>query len=174
MALKPNFKTKSLNARYHNAFVDFLKTQDFTHVLTLHWGKERCIGYDRILPDLKRLHAKVDCSLLGNRFHKKPNRSEAVFFVEGEDRLNLHVHSFWRVDQKHHDHFNALFIPPPPLSSIWRDIAPIGTCDLQPNDTPEAAAKYLTKQAHYDSDDRRLIFSQDFLPVVHPLKNASA
>lgn len=122
------------------------------------------IGYDRLRSDLKTLHALVDRAVLGPRFHKKTNRSEAIFFVEGEENLTLHVHSYWRIDEKNASTFEALFPVTHREGNLWQSIVSSGTYCLKPNDLPYAAAAYLTKEQHIGIDDRRLIFSADFIP----------
>jgi len=155
------------NFAYHVAWANFISEQDYTHVLTLQWN--RSIGFDKANEDLKELHAHIDRKLLGPRYTKKPERSQAIFFLEGEPGLNLHAHSAWWVKPQHQLTFESLF-PKDPSSDAgaWKTIAPAGTQVLKASDNVRAEAAYLTKEIHWDGDDRRLIFSHEFFPSPSP------
>lgn len=146
-------------------WVDFLTDQQFTHGLTFHWHAP--ISQAAAVDDMRYIHMRIDRELLGPRFHKRPDRTHAVFFFEGGERTdNFHCHCLWRVAPEHHAKFELFTLNFSLNRSIWKMIAPSGSFVVLPNgdwnEHGKAAAIYNTKQITYRSTDR-VIFSSDFI-----------
>jgi hypothetical protein len=157
--------TQTRHANLREGWIDFLTNQNFTHGLTLHWHKP--ISQVAATDDLKYIHMRIDRELLGPRFHKRPDRTEAIFFFEGQDKTEgFHCHSLWRIAPEHRTIFEPYVLNFNTRHSIWKQIAPLGSSELrfngQWNGHGLAAAIYDTKEITYRSTDR-VVFSADFI-----------
>lgn len=158
------YKTKQ-HANLREGWVDFLTAQRFTHGLTFHWHAP--ISQAAARDDLSYIHMRIDRELLGARFHKSPERTEAIFIMEGREGTDsYHCHSLWRVAPEHRTAFEPFVLNFNLRHSIWKEIAPAGSFELRHNGDwngqGKAAAIYNTKELTYRSTDR-VIFSSDFI-----------
>jgi hypothetical protein len=151
--------TGANRVRFRNAQIEFIARQGFTHMISLGWNRD--VSRDRMRTDLRKLHGMVDDMRLGRWFFKlEPSvRTRAVFFLEKLD-TNPHAHSFWRIPMRDMLRFNRLF--PAERGGAWSKVVPSGTYALRLNDDPMEAARYVLKEQHMDSDDRTVIWADDF------------
>jgi len=153
--------------------VDTFVSAGFTHGLTLQWN--RPLAYHRATTDMKALHARVDRALLGARFNKSNERTRAVFVFEGVEHVNLHVHSLWKVPDVVAQKFESLFWGEfSGKPNAWKLVVPAGSCKLLISDNPLAAAWYDTKEMHMRADDKRIVFSHDFISCDSHIAGVSA
>ena len=162
-------------SRLRGAWIDFLTDQNFTHGLTLHWHMP--ISQAAAVDDLSYIHMRIDRELLGPRFHKKTDRTEAVFIFEGREKTDcFHCHSLWRIRPEHRTVFEPFTLNFNFQHSIWKMIAPAGSSELRYNDGRNgygrAAAVYDTKEITYRSTDR-IVFSSDLIRL-RETRDASA
>jgi hypothetical protein len=152
-------KNQSPNYVYKGQLVDFLNQQGFTHGVTLQPNKP--LSKDKLFSTLKHLDARVSRHLLGSRFYKKP-RLHCIHFLEGQEKLNLHSHSLWRIPEHMTDRFELLFPSAVHNHGLWRQIIASGTHDQQCLQNPEKASWYVTKDHHHNSEFERMIISSEF------------
>lgn len=149
------------NQKFHKAYTEFIVDQNYTHCLTLQWVQRP--GYTKLMNDLRRLNMIWDRKLLGRTYNKSDIRTPAMYFVEGQPYVDMHVHILLRLPESHWEKFEALF-PENQKKGVWKRIAPKGTYNLQRNNTAWDAAAYCTKDNHIWSDDvRRLFLSDDLI-----------
>ncbi len=146
--------------RWKQAMQEHYRDMGFSHALTLSWNNATPLPAAR--EHLRLLHAKVDRMRLGPRFHKKPRaeRSQAVFVFEGIGSF-LHVHSLWRVRLVDMLSFNHLF--PGNRGGVWNRIVESGSYDLDLVDDALVCAGYALKGQHPWSDDREVLWSDEFV-----------
>lgn len=152
---------------FKNAHTSFCAALRFTHVLTLSWNRDTRLEHAQ--GDLRRLHGRVDETLLGRSFYKLPSdaRSLAMFAFEG-DRRSVHAHALWRVPPTPLGtnrllRFHRMF--PDERGGVWNDIVPTGSYKLRIIDDYATATSYVLKEQHMNSDDQRVIWSTDFAPT---------
>lgn len=149
--------------QFKSELIDWIVAQGFTHGLSL--SHHRGISLDRATNDLRRLHRDIDRKLLGCRYNASPDRTYGLFIYEGQaDIETLHVHALLKIAPRNHAKFESLFADDVlPEQNLWKRIAPSGSHKLIINDNPYAAATYLTKFIHMNTDAERIVFSQDFI-----------
>ena len=159
-SLNPCDFTAANRKRFKDSFCELLVGLRFTHGLTLTWNRD--VGLDRARRDLKSLHARVDRKLFGKQFHKlgQHERSTAMFAFE-KMSTNLHCHSLWRVRRDDLMAFARLF--PGHSGGPWTDLVPSGTHCVDIIDDQRTVASYVVKEQHMNSDDRTLLWSDEFL-----------
>lgn len=87
----------------------------------------------------------------------------AVFTFEKID-THLHCHSIWKVrDQKKLIPFARLF--PGQRGGIWNEVVSSGSYELGIIDDQFDWAGYMVKDQHPNSDDREVVWSDEFLPT---------
>jgi hypothetical protein len=157
--------TKEASPFVRSGWINFLDDQELTHGLTFQWNK--AMSQVAALSDIKHFHGMIDRRLLGPRYLQKPDRSFAVFIFEGDENRNLHCHSLWRISPERKAQFEGLVSQSQDRHSLWKQIAPAGSCVLRINGPLNgdgiAAAIYLTKEIEMRSTDR-IVFSNTFLP----------
>lgn len=146
--------------RWKQEMQEHFRDQGFSHALTLSWNTDVPLPVAR--GHLRLLHTKVDRTLLGARFNKKPmaERSKAVFVFESIGS-HIHVHSLWRVRFSHMLTFNKLF--PKNRGGLWNRIVSSGSYELAFADDGLVFAGYALKGQHPWSDDQEIIWSHDFV-----------
>ena len=133
------------------AHAEFLASQPCDAALTLVWN-EWPITFDRIKRNLRGLHSFIDRRLLGQRFHKKPNRSQMWAVVELLDQYP-HVHAGWKLPEP----FGFDDLQHIMATDVWLTFAPRGSHDIQPH--RKGWAGYATKALQ---DSSQIIVSDEF------------
>ena len=146
--------------RYKTAYADWLCSQQFNAGLTLNWNADT--NLDSARRDVGSCFFRVDRRLLGTRLHKhRDRRTFGVLFFEHLS-TNLHCHGLIRVAPPHLPAFFDLF--PADRGGVWSEVCPSGTYALSPMTTPRAAAHYDLKEQHPSSDDRTVLWLDEFHP----------
>lgn len=148
---------------FKDAYRGFYTALGFTHVLTLAWNCNARLEAAR--DDLRRLHARVDETLLGRRYYRLPNseRTLAMFAFESVS-YNLHAHSLWRIPKGPEGanrilRFHRMF--PEERGGVWNEVVASGSYKLTViNDL--AAISYVLKEQHMGADDQTVVWSTDF------------
>jgi hypothetical protein len=167
--------------KWKRAMMNLFDAQGFTTAMTLAWN--RPVGRARARKDLSALVARIDRAMLGARFNEKPKdeRAHAVFVFEGFSFDHVHVHCAWRAPQNRWFEFGKLFgdgkclrrrnhltMPSPFIGKrigIWNEIVPTGSIDIAPFNligSNDEITGYLLKSQHPSSDDRDIIWADEF------------
>jgi hypothetical protein len=159
--------------RWKRAMVEHFRDIKFTHALTLAWNCSRSL--ETAKKDLKKFHAMVDRKLLGRTFNQRPKtgRTTAVFVFEGVGPGgHLHVHSLWRVADRHHHLRFAKLVQGANVedkltgeverAAAWNKIAKSGSHALALMSDWRAFAGYALKDQHMSSDAREIVWSDEF------------
>jgi hypothetical protein len=148
--------------RHKQAWIEHFHNLGFNVALTLSWNGSRPL--DIAKSHLRTVNRNVDHTLLGCRFNLKPKaeRAFAVFVFEGLGPCgHLHAHSLWRLRKpKHLLKFARLF--PGERGGSWNRIVRSGSYKLDLVDDPVVFAGYALKAQHIWSDDREMIWSDEF------------
>jgi len=151
--------------RWKADLVDWLHDFGFTHAVTLSWNRTVTMG--RARADIGHLLRRCDRALIGPKFNKMPSgeRTQAVFAFEGTGHDHYHVHSLWRAPQRKWFELGKLFGVE--RGGIWNDIVETGSSAVDPihHGRNDEIFGYVLKEQHRFSDDRLLVWADEFHPV---------
>ena len=97
------------------------------------------VPLETVHSDLNRLHARIDHTLYGSRYHRRPamRRTGYIGFIEHENS-NIHVHLAWRVPEDRTNEFSKV------VTKEWSTVHAIGTIVVKPV-RDEGWANYMIK-----------------------------
>ncbi|QDM20159.1 hypothetical protein FIU28_02545 [Tardiphaga sp. vice154] len=100
------------------------------------------VPLETVHSDLNRLHARIDHTLYGSRYHRRPamRRTGYIGFIEHQNS-NIHVHLAWHVPEDRTNEFSEV------VTDEWSAIHAIGTIDVKPVRN-EGWANYMIKVAN--------------------------
>lgn len=139
------------------AWIDLIVRTGATHAVTLVWNPEDGkLSAERVHADTAIAHGRLDRTLMGKRFNKRPvdERTGYVGFIEHPE-ANTHAHFAWRVPIKHHARFEAVF------KEQWDHLHPYGDVDVQVLYDATGWAAYMSKDQWRTShaDDAALLLA---------------
>ncbi|MDR3472574.1 MAG: hypothetical protein P4M09_12925 [Devosia sp.] len=159
-------------ARFKDELVNFYSQQSYSHVLTLAWNRDagpiptlrRNISLPQARSDIGKLLGRIDRRLYGTDFHKSPDRTRAVFFME-KVKDNLHAHGLIHVPSDRLLSLHRLL--PGERGGVWNDVVAAGSYKLEMLHDPHTTIAYIVKEQHLDADDRTIIWSDEFIAKAH-------